>query len=153
MAGGSREIVERYARAMGSFDKEAIQALLHDDFVDEYPQSGERIVGKANLRAMVENYPGFDREPLHGELRPVMGADDSFVVGPSYNIVQVIGSGDEFGVSGILHYPNDETWHIVQFVRLRDGKIWRVVSYFGQPFDPPEWRRQYVELSDAQERS
>ncbi len=148
MAGGSREIVERFARALAAFDKEGVQALLHDDFVDEYPQSGERIVGKANLVAMVEHYPGFDREPLHGELKPVLGGDDSWVVGPSYTVVHVIGSGEEFGISGILHYPNNETWHVAQFVRLRDGKVWRVVSFFGRPFDPPEWRRPYVQLAD-----
>jgi hypothetical protein len=151
VAGGSREIVELYARAMSVFDKDAIEGLLHDDFVDEYPQSGERIVGKANLAAMVEHYPGFDREPLHGQLKPVLGRDDSWAVGPSYNVVHVMGSGDEFGIAGVLHYPNNETWHVVQFVRVRAGKIWRVVSYFGQPFDPPEWRRPYVERRESTE--
>ena len=32
---------------------------MHDDYVEEYPQSGERIRGKQNVRSVYENYPGY----------------------------------------------------------------------------------------------
>jgi hypothetical protein len=31
---------------------------MHDDYVEECPQSGERIRGKQNVRTVYENYPG-----------------------------------------------------------------------------------------------
>jgi hypothetical protein len=31
--------------------------LMHDDYLEEYPQSGERIRGKHNARGVHENYP------------------------------------------------------------------------------------------------
>ena len=37
---------------------DAIDDLMHDDYVEEYPQSGERIRGKDNARTIYENYPG-----------------------------------------------------------------------------------------------
>ena len=96
MAGGSREIVERFAEALAAADLDAQAALFHDDIVDEYPQSGERVVGKANLRAIVEHYPGTDRRPIHGEVSKLVGANDEWVVGPSFNVTHIAGSGDEF---------------------------------------------------------
>ena len=39
-------------------DIDAIADLMHDDYVEEYPQSGERFVGKEYARVVYENYPG-----------------------------------------------------------------------------------------------
>jgi ketosteroid isomerase-like protein len=36
----NRETLERYFQAFGRHDLDAIDALLHDDYVEEYPQSG-----------------------------------------------------------------------------------------------------------------
>ena len=42
-------------------------------------------------------------------------------------------------------YPNGETWHIVQLLEMRNGKISHITSYFGKPFEPPPWRAKWVE--------
>ena len=42
----NRTTVEQFLRAMAANDIEAQERLLSDDFVEEYPQSGERIRGK-----------------------------------------------------------------------------------------------------------
>jgi len=42
-------------------------------------------------------------------------------------------------------YPNGETWHIVSLIEFRDGKISKITSYFGAPFEAPAWRAPYVE--------
>ena len=55
---GGRAIVERYARALQDKDHDALALLITDDFVDEMPQSGERVRGKANQLALLRNYPG-----------------------------------------------------------------------------------------------
>ncbi len=146
MAPSGREVVERYGRAVAAADMDAMVAVLHDDVIDEYPQSGERVVGKANMRALVEHYPGAEQAPLHGTVTKVVGAEDEWVVGPSYTMTHISGSGDDYALAGMIDYPNGETWHIVMLVRLRDGLIWRITSYFASPFEAPEWRAAWVEV-------
>ena len=33
----------------------------------------------------------------------------------------------------------------VRFEKVCDGKIWREVEYWADPFDPPAWRSQWVQ--------
>ena len=54
---GNRAVVERYAAALPS-DFATLASLRHPDFVEEWPQSGERIRGHANYQKIHENYPG-----------------------------------------------------------------------------------------------
>ncbi len=46
----NRGIVDRYAAAFAGDDFETADALIHDDYVLEFPQSGERFVGIENFR-------------------------------------------------------------------------------------------------------
>lgn len=149
MAAGSREIVERFAEALATADLDAQAELLHDDIIDEYPQSGERIRGKANMRAIVERYPGTDVRPLHGRVSRTVGAEDTWMVGPSFNVTHITGSGDEFVSFLKVTYPNGETWDLIQLIRLKDSRIWRLTTYFGAPFEAPEWRAAYVERMEG----
>jgi len=128
----NRTTVEQFLRAMVANDVEAQERLLSDDFVEEYPQSGERIRGKDNRRALIENYPG-------GTPREASTST------PSAKAPVIIGAGDQFAVAGEITYPNGETWHAVSLIELRDGKINRITSYFGAPFEAPAWRAPYVE--------
>src|SRR3982074_1544655 len=93
----NRKTVEQFIQAMATRDWEAQDRLLTDDFVEEYPQSGERIVGKENRRAIIENYPG-------GEPRETSAS------GPSPKPPVIVGAGDQFTATGQVKYPNGETW-------------------------------------------
>jgi ketosteroid isomerase-like protein len=127
----NRTTVDQLIQAMGTNDIEAQERLLSDDIVEEYPQSGERIHGKENRRAIMENYPG-------GTPRETSAK--------SANRAPVItGAGDRFTAAGQVTYPNGETWHIVSLIEFRDGKISKITSYFGAPFEAPAWRAPYVE--------
>jgi ketosteroid isomerase-like protein len=127
----NRTTVDQLIQAMAANDVEAQERLLSDDIVEEYPQSGERIRGKQNRRAILENYPG-------GTPRETSAK--------SPNLAPVItGAGDRFTAAGRVTYPNGETWHIVSLIELRDGKISKITSYFGAPFEAPAWRAPYVE--------
>jgi SnoaL-like domain len=141
----SREVVERYARSLEEIDLDAQDALLHEELVSVFPQSGERIVGRGNRRAMIENYPGSGDRPMTGTVRQIVGAEEQWLLGPSFNITHIAGSSDEYAVAGTITYPNGELWHTVELLKLRDGKIAHITSYFAQPFDPPAWRSQWVE--------
>ena len=127
----NRKTVEQFVQAMATNDWEAQDRLLTDDFVEEYPQSGERIVGKENRRAIIENYPG-------GEPRETSAS------GPTPKPPVIVGAGDQFTATGQVKYPNGETWHLVSLIELRDGKIAKITDYFGAPFEAPAWRAPYV---------
>ena len=129
----NRKTVEQFIEAMAANDIEAQERLLSDDIVEEYPQSGERIRGKDNRRAIIENYPG-------GEPRETSGS------GPAPKPPVIVGGGDQFTATGQVKYPNGETWHIVSLIELRDGKISKMTDYFGAPFEAPAWRAPYVEV-------
>jgi hypothetical protein len=83
------------------------------------------------------------------DLRPhperVVGGGDEWVMTPGYTLVRVEGGGDEFTVAGTITYPTGDTWHLVQLVEVRSGKIGRLTSYFAEPFEAPDWRAPYRE--------
>jgi ketosteroid isomerase-like protein len=136
----NRTIVEQFVQAMAANDVEAQERLLSDDIVEEYPQSGERIRGKENRRAILENYPG--GTPRETSPR-----------GPSAKPPEITGAGDRFTSTGQITYPNGETWHVISLIELRDGKINKMTSYFAAPFEAPAWRAPYVEQGAAEARS
>jgi hypothetical protein len=93
------------------------------------------------------------RDTLSTSVASIRGRDDEFVTTPSWNILHLIGSGDEFTLSGTINYPNGETWHSVVLITVRDGKIWRETDYFGPPFEAASWRAPFVEQEKAGARA
>jgi ketosteroid isomerase-like protein len=144
---GNRQVVERYARAASEDDFDAQDALIHDDYILDFPQSGERIRGRVNRRAMVEQYPGRLETGMKTTVDRVIGTDDEFIRQPfpSWNMLHLAGSGDDFQATGTVNYPDGKTWHFVILLTLRAGKIWRETTYFAEPFEAPAWRSQLVE--------
>ena len=139
----TREVVDRYGAGMEAHDIDAVLATLHDDFVEEYPQSGERIHGAANLGAILSHYPG--GEPRMEKVEQVIGTEDRWVVSPSYIPMRVEGSGDQYTAVAHIAYPDGSQWHVIQLIRLKDGRIYRIVSYYAAPFEAPDWRAPFVE--------
>ena len=143
----ARAVVEAFIRAIEAKDFDTQGALVTDDFVDEMPQSGERIRGRDNARAIAEQYPGGvgTIDPARSSLA---GADDRWVMTPTFSILRIEGSGNSFTYSGTVTYPgNGEVWHIVSIVVVRDGKIARTTTYYAPPFEAPAWRAPFVERS------
>jgi len=136
----NRTVVDQYLEAMVMNDVEAQERLISDDIVEEYPQSGEVIRGKANRRAIIENYPGGTPKETSRE--------NSSAWAPV-----IIGAGDRFAVAGRITYPNGETWHALSLIEVHDGKITKITDYFAAPFEAPAWREPYVEKAAAEARS
>ena len=44
-----------------------------------------------------------------------------------------------------MTYPDGRTWFTITLLELRDGKIWHETTYWAEPFDAPEWRRNFVD--------
>jgi hypothetical protein len=138
----NRQVVERYVKALTDRDLDLQGEVCAPDLVMEWPQSGERIRGWANVRAVHENYPGGLPKDLDSK---VIGSEDRWVVGPSFNVLRIEGSGDVYTLIGSAKYPDGQTWQIVSVVELRSGKIAKTMDVYGAPFDPPAWRSQWVE--------
>jgi ketosteroid isomerase-like protein len=116
--------------------------ILHDDVVFEYPQSGERFRGVANVKAQFENYP--DLDPGGSELTEVIG-EDAYALTPSYTVIRVEGSGAQGTAVIRVRYPDDSRWWAINLFEVRDGRIVRSRSYFAPDFEAPEWRAPFRE--------
>lgn len=139
-----RAIVERYARALQDKDHDALARLVTDDYVDEMPQSGERVRGKANQLALVHNYPG-GVGTIDPKSTRLVSAEDRWVVTPTFAPLRIEGSGDVYTYVGTVTYANGETWQIIQIIELRHGKVAKTMSWYAAPFEAPAWRTPYVE--------
>src|SRR5579871_6840627 len=53
-----REALDRHWRASAAGDADAEHQIYADDAICDYPQSGERIVGRRNLQALRTHHPG-----------------------------------------------------------------------------------------------
>jgi ketosteroid isomerase-like protein len=141
----NREVVEYFTKAMNANDIDRAEDYLADDFVEDYPQSGERIRGRANRRAVIENYPGRSERGFEPGRFGIVVGDDQWVMTPAMSLVRINGSGERFTATGEINYPNGETWQIVQLIELRGGKIAKITTYFAAPFEPAPYRAKFVE--------
>ena len=103
-------------------DQAAVHAIYRDDVVVEFPQSGERIVGVANLRAMREAYPA--------RVRPIR---------------RMRGGGDFWVTEGEIAYDGGAPLWTVTIMEFRGGQVAHETIYFGEPWEPPAWRARWVE--------
>ena len=54
----NEETIRRYLAAHTAHDYDTVGALRDPDWTIEWPQSGERVHGDANDRAIMDNWPG-----------------------------------------------------------------------------------------------
>lgn len=140
----SRETVERYINLLFSDHMDAdLSPYLHPDFVEDWPQSRERIRGSANQLAVRMNYP--DPGPWEGGLSKLMGSEDQWVTTPTFTLLRIVGTGDVYTATGWARYPNGDHYHMVAIMELRNGKIAHQTTFFAAPFDAAEWRREWME--------
>ena len=124
MSDESQDVIERFWKAMNTNDFRSVGRLLHDDFLLEWPQSGERIRGAENYAAMNERYPAA------GVWR--------------FTINRIVSDGSR-GVSDVTVTDGELVDRSVAFFEVRGGRIWRMVEYWPAPFAPADWRRRLVE--------
>jgi SnoaL-like domain len=103
---------------------EVLEEVLADDCVQDWPQSGELIRGKANIIAINKNYPGLPTATVRRER-----ADGRLVI-----------------TEVDLDYGG-KIYQAVSIVEIDGGKIVRETEYFAEPFEAPQWRAQWVERS------
>jgi hypothetical protein len=112
----------------GDFGKMAqgLQEYGTDDFVEEWPQSGERLTKAASAR-LAQHYP-----EMSG-------------TSPKLTYKRMLGGGDVFVIEGTIDYGDGIPVSYVGIGELRGGKIAKMTEYFANPFEAPAWRADFVE--------
>jgi hypothetical protein len=117
------EALDIHWRASAAGDVHLEHDIYADDAICDYPQSGERILGRMNLQALRSHHPG---KPSGFNVRRMVGRDDLWIT--EYTI-------DYQG----------RTAHTVSIMEFRDGRVVHETQYFADPFEAPAWRSQWVQ--------
>jgi SnoaL-like domain len=123
---GDREIraaLERHWAASDANDFDSEHDIYWDDAVLEYPQSGERILGRPNIQESRTVQPNKKR----------------------FSVRRIIGNGDFWITEFVLTYDGTPSYS-VSIMEIRDGKVARETQYFCDPFQPGSSRAHLVEL-------
>jgi ketosteroid isomerase-like protein len=120
----NREAVEGFMAALDRNDLDTAAGFLGNDFVEEWPQSRERIRGTTNWLDMAKGHPTF----------------------PSIETRRILGGGDIWVAEAEYVYPGDPSpWQVCSVIECRSGKIARITEYFGAAFEAADWRKDLVE--------
>ena len=111
-----------HASAVG--DSDAEHDIYDDDVVCDYPQSGERILGRKNLQALRTHHPG----------KP-----------SGFKVRRILGRGDLWITEYVINYEGGKLAYTVSIMEFRNGKIVHETQYYGDPFESPAWRKQWVQ--------
>jgi hypothetical protein len=144
-----RALVERFIEAVNRRDTEALAALLHPEYFDEMPQSGELVRGAANMAAIIDHYPGGLEMGDAMTDATIIGTDERWVMTPGFAAIKVVGADDVYIVTGRVRYPDGSYWHLIVLARLKDGLIHPTTRYYAPEFPAPEWRSEWVEPIDG----
>ena len=118
-----RDVVERFFAASERGDVDEVATLVHDEMVMEWPQSGERFVGRENVlaaMAAVEVKPEFAGQP------------------------RLVGSGSVWVLMVPLRYGED-ILHYVAVLELEEGRIRHGTGYWGAPFPAQPSRTPFTD--------
>jgi ketosteroid isomerase-like protein len=121
MSGG--DVIRQFFDAMASGNMEAAKALAHEDFVMEWPQSGERFRGRENAFGAMSVQA--DRPETEGEPR-------------------IVGSGDVWVAQMRLRYASGVSYYVA-VLELRGEKVARGTGYFASPFPAQQYRARFAE--------
>lgn len=119
----SEATVREFWRLMASNDFHSVRSVLAPDFVMEWPQSGECIVGGERFARMNAEYPTTGRW--------------------SFRINRLVASGDQV-VTQVSVSDGVQQAEPVSFFTVAGGRITRLLEYWPEPFAPAANRRHLV---------
>ena len=145
---GGREFAETWVEILSSRRYDRLSEVIHPDCVHDYPQSGERFVGLANIRAIFENYPGGVGLQDQASLR-VAGDNERWAMAPNFTVIRTTGGAGSYTSAIRARYPDGSDWFVISMFELADGRMTHGTLYFAPMFEAPEWRRPYTERGDT----
>src|SRR4051794_12184936 len=107
-----REALNTHWHASATGDANTEHDIYDDDVICDYPQSGERILGRHNLQALRSNHPG----------KP-----------SGFNVKQIVGKGDVWITEYTITYQGRPAF-TVSIMEFRNGKVVNETQYFAGPF-------------------
>jgi ketosteroid isomerase-like protein len=117
-----RAALQAHWAASDANDFAAEHRIYHLDAVLEYPQSGERIRGRDNIRASRAAQPNAKR----------------------FNVRRIVGAGDLWISELVLTYDGEPSY-VASIMEFDGAEVVRETQYFGDPFEPGPSRAQWVE--------
>jgi hypothetical protein len=114
-------LMEHWA-ASGANDFATEHQIYCDDAILDYPQSGERIRGRANIQASRTAQPSKKR----------------------FEVRRILGSRHLWVTEYILYY-DEKPFYTVSIMEFRGSKVAHETQYFGEPFAPSASRSRFVE--------
>lgn len=121
----ARDALRRHWAASDVNDFAAEHDIYRTDAVLEYPQSGERIRGRAHIEASRTAQPNTKR----------------------FTVRRVLGTGDLWVSELVMTYDGQPNY-VVSIMEFEDGEVVRETQYFSDPFEPGPSRSQWVEPID-----
>ncbi len=127
----NQALIERYREVVERGDMEELMRfqdeVISDDYVQEWPQSGERIRGRDNFVAVNARYPAAGRW--------------------RFDLLRLV--ADEGGAASEVAVTDGAVVaRAVSFFEVRDGLIQRMTEYWPDPFEAADWRAPWVERTD-----
>lgn len=120
-----RATLNAHWQASAAGDLNTEHDIYDDDAICDYPQSGERILGRRNLQALRSHHPG----------KP-----------SGFEVKRILGNGNLWVTEYTINYQG-RTAYTVSIMEFRDGKVVHETQYFADPFEAPAWRKQWVQQS------
>ena len=120
-----RVALRRHWEASDANDFATEHQIYRDDAVLEYPQSGERIRGRANIQASREAQPNAKR----------------------FTVRRMLGGGDLWISELVMTYDGRPSY-VVSIMEFDGGQVVHETQYFSDPFEPGPSRAQWVETMD-----
>lgn len=118
-----RTALNEHWRASAAGDANVEHEIYKDDAICDYPQSGERILGRRNLQQLRSHHPG----------KP-----------SGFKVKRIVGNGNLWVTECTIVYQGRPSY-TVSIMEFRDGKVVHETQYFGDPFEAPGWRKQWVQ--------
>jgi ketosteroid isomerase-like protein len=122
----NRGVIERLIQCLNDKRIDVMDELSHEDAVMDWPQSGEQVVGGDNRRGVYGAFPGL----------------------PTISPRRTLSAGELVVAEAMLDYGGP-VYNTVFIFEFRDGRIARETAYWAEPFEPPQWRAQWVQRTDA----
>jgi hypothetical protein len=117
-----RVALRRHWDASDANDFATEHQIYRADAILDYPQSGERIRGRANIQASRAAQPNIKR----------------------FTVRRTLGGGD-FWISELVMTYDGQPNYVVSIMEFDGGEVVHETQYFSDPFEPGPSRAQWVE--------
>lgn len=121
----NKKVIKHLITCINDQKIEVMDELFHEDAVMDWPQSGEKVVGGDNRRAIYKSFPKL----------------------PKITPRRIVGARDLVVAEATLDYGDNTVYETVFIFEFRDGKIAKETAYWSEPFEAPAWRAKWVERS------